>query len=135
MKRHNYLIASLVILIGMGAITVSCKKDRNAVNRKAQIVTCENQTRDGGDDDEDPIIQGKVKKQNFTPVDDAFVETMSYGSNICVATDYTDELGEFERKVEAGIYYFKITPYGETVPFISDTVHVSQNVQVTFIVD
>lgn len=134
MKRHNYLIASLVILIGMGAITVSCKKDRNAVNRKGQV-TCENPTRDGGDDDEDPIIQGKVRKQNFTPHEDAFVETMAYGSNIRVATDYTDELGEFERKVEAGIYYFKITPYGETVPFVSDTVHVNHNVQVTITFD
>ena len=135
MKRHNYLVASLVILIGMGAITVSCKKECNKKNRKAQIVTCEGVTRDGGGDDEDPIIQGKVKKQNFTPVDTAFVETMAYGSNIRVGTDYTNNLGEFEQKVDAGIYYFRITPFGESTPFVTDTVHVADDIQVTIIID
>lgn len=37
MKKHNFMLASLLILVGMGAITVSCKKEQVIKSRKAQV--------------------------------------------------------------------------------------------------
>lgn len=134
MKSNMFLVASLLILVGMGAITVSCKKEQVAKYRKAEMCVSETNAKDGGDD-EDPIIRGKVKKHSFEPVDSAFVETITYGTNIRVGADYTDELGDFVQLVEKGIYYFKVTIPGESTPYVTDTIHVNEDVEVTIFVN
>ena len=99
------------------------------------MTSCETNVKDGGEDDEDPIIQGKVKKHNFDPVDDAFVETMTAGTNVRVGSVYTNDLGEFVQQVVAGIYYFKVTVPGESTPYVTDTIHVTKDREVTIFVD
>lgn len=133
MRKNRMMVASVVILIGMGAIIVSCKKEQGAKYRKAQLTTT--QAKDGGDDDEDPVIRGKVKKHSLAVVGGALVQTMTYGTNVQVGTVYTDSLGEFEQQVASGIYYFKVTVPGNSVPFATDTVHVSKDIEVTIFVD
>lgn len=134
MYQNKFLIASLLILIGMGAITVSCDKDKTYAKKAKLIVECSPE-KDGGEDDEDPIVQGKVKKPSGLAIDSASVKTVAYNTNIIVASTYTNSTGDFTQKVDAGIYYFSVLVPGETVPFITDTIHVYKDKQVTIIVD
>ena len=131
MKKRG-TIAALAILMG-GAITVSCKKEQCAKYRKAKITTI--QAKDGGDDDEDPVIRGKVKKHSLSPVDSAYVETITYGSNVSIGAEYTDNLGRFDQKADSGIYYFRVTVPGISTPYVTDTVHVNKDIEVTIFVD
>jgi len=126
------MIASLLILVAMGAITVSCEKAKTSVNKAALLVddSCE---KDGGD--EDPIIRVRVKKKNtFVPVNNAYVETMSYATGLSVNTGFTNTLGHYDNSVAAGIYYFKVTPSGGSTS-ITDTVHVNKDIVATILVD
>lgn len=133
MKSNTILIASLLILIGMGAITVSCKK---VSHKKAEIIECDEPSRDGGGDDEDPVIRGRVKKKNtFVPIDSAYVETLSSPSHTKVGDCYTDANGDFSQRVSAGIYYFKILPPGATTPYVTDTIHVYKDRNIVILVD
>lgn len=135
MKKNNFMLASLLILVGMGAITVSCRKGQNAKNYKktqVELVT----SKDGGEDDEDPIIQGRVKKKHsLSAIDNAYVETISYTTNEISRASYSDEDGEFQHQVPADIYYFRVTVSGESTPFLTDTVHVEENSLVTILID
>lgn len=127
------MIASLLILVGMGAITVSCRKEK-AGCRKAELITEDAGGKTGGD--EDPIIRVRVKKKNtFVPIDSAYVETRTYGTNALANSGYTNALGEDDQQVPAGIYYFKVTLPGTSTPFATDTVHVSKDIQATILVD
>jgi hypothetical protein len=133
MKTNNFMIASLLILIGMGAITVSCQKGK-ANFRKAKLVTEYANEKTGGD--EDPIIRVRVKKKNsFAPVDSAFVETIDYESNMQVNSGYTNALGESKQQVPTGIYYFKVTVPRNSIQYITDTVHVHADIETTILVD
>lgn len=127
------MIASLLILVGMGAITVSCRKEENTKFRKAKITSCESNNKDGGEDDDDPIIRGRVKKRNNSVVDSAHVETLTYLSNVKVGDQYTDDAGEFEQTVTIGKYYFRVTVPGVSTPYITDTIHVNadRNIEIT----
>jgi len=128
MKRG--IISSLVMLIALGATTVSCEKEQLVKKHEGDISTGPTRT---GDDDEDPVIRGKVKKSNFTPVDSAHVETMVYGTNAKFGSVYTNSLGEYEQKVTAGIYYLKVTNPNSGIPVYTDTIHVSSDREVNVI--
>ncbi len=135
MKSNSFLIASLVILVAMGAITVSCKKEQSNGFRKAEIIVEESPNVKTGEDDEDPVIQGKVKKKNgFAPIDSAYVETVSNATRSTVVASYTNSLGDFVHQVPAGTYYFRVTVPGGS-PFETDTVRVYANTIVTILVD
>jgi hypothetical protein len=120
------------MLIGMGAITISCKKEQPAQRLKAQMTTA--QAKDGGDDDEDPVIRGKVKKNNLA-LFGAEVETVTYGTNVRIGSVYTDSLGEFAQHVSKGTYYFKVTVPGFSTPYVTDTVSVTKDTEVNISVD
>jgi hypothetical protein len=60
---------------------------------------------------------------------------MVYGTNVRAASVYTNSLGEFDEQVPAGIYYFKVTVPGISTPYVTDTVHVSKDMEVTIYVD
>ena len=129
------MIASLLILIGMGAITISCEKQKTAF-RKAQLILENSNNPKTGDDDDDPIIHGKVKKKNnLAPVDGALVGTYVYGTDTVINSQYTDDLGEFTEQVKNGIYYFKVTVPGSSSPYVTDTFSINQDKQVTILVD
>ncbi|WP_343637088.1 hypothetical protein [Fluviicola sp.] len=132
MKTNKFMIASLLILVGMGALTVSCKKEE-VKSRKAQIIVENDPEKTGGD--HDPIIRVRVKKKyTLVAVDSAGVETYEYGTNQQINHGYTNSSGEYDREVASGIYYFRVTaPGGE--PLVTDTVHVHDDVQVTVLVD
>jgi hypothetical protein len=134
MKSNKFMIASLLILVGMGAITVSCKKE-NVTKRKAQVLTENELEKEGGD--HDPIIRVRVKKRNtLAPLDSADVETYEYGTDLLINDGYTNSSGEYDRQVPAGIYYFRVTPKGGSSS-LSDTIHVHEDddVQKTILVD
>ncbi|WP_430406286.1 Vmc-like lipoprotein signal peptide domain-containing protein [Fluviicola sp.] len=133
MKNYNLMLASLLILVGVGAITVSCKK-QVVKNRKTQVEVVT--SKDGGEDDEDPIIQGRVKKKHsLSVIDDAYVETISYTTNEISQASYSDDNGEFEHQVPVDVYYFRVTVPGESTPFITDTVTINENSIVTILID
>lgn len=134
MKNRKYLIATLFILAGMGALTVSCEKEKKAPVRKATLI--ESDALKLGEDDEDPVIQGKVKKKsNLQPIDSAYVETIRYATNATVRASLTDYKGDFIHTVPQDEYYFKVTVPGRTEPYITDTLRVNGNKSVTIIVD
>lgn len=129
------MIATLVILIGMGAITISCKKDRRVI-RKAELIVENGYEYRLGEDDEDPVIQGRVKKKkSLAPVDSTFVETISNATKNTIMSSYTNNQGEFTHQVPADTYYFRITIPGEPVPFITDTVRVTTNKRVLILLE
>lgn len=132
MKTNKFMIASLLILLGMGAITVSCKKE-NVTKRKAEIIVENDPEKTGGD--HDPIIRVRVKKKNtLAPVDNALVGTYTYGTNEQVNEGYTNSLGEYDRQVPEGIYYFQVTVSGMD-PLVTDTIHVYTDVQPTILIE
>lgn len=126
------MIASLLILVGMGAITVSCRKE-NITSRKAEMIVENCLEKTGGD--HDPIIRVRVKNKNtLAPVDSARVKTYDYVTNRRVNDGYTNSSGEYDLQVLSGIYYFQVTVTGGT-PVVTDTIHVHTDVQATILVD
>ena len=128
------MIASLFILIGMGAITVSCEKHKPAF-KKARLIVETNNPKTGDDDDE-PIIHGKVKKKvGLAGVSGAKVVPFAYGTNDSLPAVFTDSSGEFTKQVKKGTYYFKVMVPGVTSPYVTDTFPVYQNTSATILVD
>ena len=126
------MIASLLILVGMGAITVSCKKE-NITSRKAEVIVEDCLEKTGGD--QDPIIRVRVKNKNtLAPVDSARVRTYAYGTNRLINDGYTNSSGEYDRQVPSGIYYFRASVTGWS-PVVTDTVRVRTDVQATILLD
>ena len=127
------MIATLLILVGMGAIAVSCEKAKTNT-RKAVLMVDNSCEKTGGD--EDPIIRVRVKKKNtFVPVNNAYVETMNYTTSTSVNTGFTNTLGEYDHKEAVGIYYLKVTPSGSSTTYVTDTIHVNTSVTATVLVD
>lgn len=134
MKSNKFLIASLLILIGMGAITTSCEKQIAPV-KKAQVISnkCTPKT---GDDDDDPILQGKLRKKvGFAAVIGAKVETFEYGTNTRVGVTFTDSVGDFTQQVKKATYYFRIGELGVGESYITDPVSISQDTSLTILID
>ena len=131
------MIASLLMLIGMGVIVVSCKKEKQANSGnslKAEMIAEYGKPK--RDTDEDPYIRVRVKKKHsLSPVTNANVETFEYGTNLRISSDYTDSVGETKQIVTPGIYYFQVTPSGTTVSFVTDTIHVNSDVTTTIFID
>jgi hypothetical protein len=118
--------------LGMGVITVSCKKE-NVSKRKAEIITEHDPEKTGGD--HDPIIRVRVKKKNtLAPIDNAYVETYTYSTNLQINDGYTNSSGEYDRQVPEGIYYFQVTVSGGD-PVVTDTIHVHTDVQPTILIE
>lgn len=122
-------MATLAILLGMGAITVSCQKEERTV-KKAKVTANQCVYKTGDEDDEDPVIQGRVRKKNLSPINNAQVETFAYGG-LLAGTKYTDSSGYFTQRVNAGIYYFRITPPSSSVTYVTDTISVTGPTMVT----
>jgi len=116
------IITAMAIVLSIGGMTMSCEKEQ--LKPEEKVKTSNGQAKDGGDDDDDPVIRGKVKKSNGLAVDNASVETFEYGSDDKLGTVYTDELGDYGYKVPPGIYYLKVTNPNSNIAVYTDTVHV-----------
>jgi hypothetical protein len=127
MQRNKILLASLLILIGVGAITISCEKEKTANLQRARISA--SRQKDGGDNDEDPVIRGKVKKNNL-PISGALVETIDRDTKVRVGSAATNDLGEFTQHVAKGTYFFRVTIPGFSIPYVTDAVSVDKDTEV-----
>ena len=121
------IITAMAIVLGIGGMTMSCEKEQIKPTKESKVKTPETQAKDGGDDDDDPVIRGKIRKSNLTFVDNASVETFEYGTDEKIGTTYTDELGDYGQKVTAGIYYLKVTNLNSNNYVFTDTVHVDKD--------
>jgi hypothetical protein len=130
--KNSGIFTALAMVLGIGVMAVSCEKEEITPVKGQKATTGFAKI---GDDDEDPVIRGKVKKSNFTPVDSAHVETMVYGTNARLGSVYTNSLGEYTQKVTAGIYYLKVTNPNSGIPVYTDTMHVSSDREVNVIAD
>lgn len=134
MKSNTFLIASLLILIGMGAIATSCEKQKATV-KKAQLVIDHTNPKTG-DDDDDPILQGKARKKiGFAAVIGAKVETFEYGTNTRVGVTFTDSVGDFSQQVKKATYYFRVSELGVGESHITDPISVTQDTSFTILID
>lgn len=124
------IITAMVLVLSIGGMTMSCEKEQLKPAECNGKTTIEH-TKDGGDDDDDPVIRGKVKNKNtLVAIPGAGVETFTYSTGTKVATKVTDSLGDFDEQLPVGIYYFKVTPVGGST-VTTDTVHVNGNMNLT----
>ena len=116
----------MLVLVGF----CSCQKEEVNAS-KTESVSLEFQNlKEGGDDDEDPIVQGKVVDGEDNPVGNAFVEIYEDGAAFPLDSTTTDATGEFEFQVPMGSYYLMVTLPGQN-PVSSDVFEVESNVQIT----
>lgn len=131
------MIASLLVLTGIAMSAVSCRKE--SINRSGSFLKAEVKTEyslEKNDPDEEPYIRVRVKKKNsFTPVNNANVETFAYGTNVRFSSYFTDSAGEVRQTVPIGTYYFHITLPGTSIPYVTDTIHVNKDVTANVFVD
>lgn len=99
------LIVCLVLVTGI----YSCEKEVVKPSNDA-ILEISPTVKAGGDDDEDPIIQGFVK-DNGVLVDSVITAIVPSGTTIPYAT--TSNNG-FNVQVPAGTYFFEVTPQGKS---------------------
>jgi len=104
MKNEKLLIFTLLVLVGF----CSCDKKDVRKNQKARVEVIST-AREGGDDDEDPIIQGFVYDQGVL-VDSVRTSIIPAGTNDTLAS--TEDNG-FTMQVPPGSYYFEVAPDGK----------------------
>ncbi len=112
----------------------SCSKVTLEEDKTGKLcVTTIDNLEKGGDDDDDPIIQGLVLDNEESPVSNATVHLYKAGTTTILDTDVTDSNGEFDFVVTAGDYYFKVIPQVQN-PVTTNPITVTADVQVTIYV-
>ena len=125
----KYFIMSLMIFGGV----IACEKadvEAETHNGRA-LITLQNDNR-GGDDDEEPILQGIVENSNGNPVANADVQIFVVGSNTPYTSEISDIKGEFTMTVPAGSYFFKVISNGVTTT--TNSINVNGNMNVTLVI-
>lgn len=110
----------------------SCEKsDIEKQNEKGHVIVrpIGNDNRGGGDDEEDPIVDGLVEDGNGVEVPNAEVEIFEARGAVAIDSDTTDSNGIFQVVVPVGDYYFEVTSGGSTTT--TDTISITQNSFVT----
>jgi hypothetical protein len=105
MKVSNLMLFTLLVLVGF----CSCEKDSVKPSKSAVVEINPLFLKEGGDDDEDPIIQGHIFDDGIL-VDTVTTSIIPAGSQIPIRTT-TDN--SFQEQVPNGTYFFEITPEGE----------------------
>jgi hypothetical protein len=131
LKNNFKFFATLCILAGFFS---SCEKVELIPGGEANIlsITPLNEFR-GGDDDEDPIIQGLVADSQQSGIASAQVELVKSGKTRAFRTTTTDTDGAFTVQAPAGDYYFRITPSGgspSNTSVFTLTVDVSMTIEI-----
>ncbi len=129
-------VKTLFTLVAMAfsvAVT-SCEKEEVAKETKfgKVITTPISQTKGGGDEEEEPFIDGLVENANGVGVAMAEVKLFEAGSSNVLQTETTDINGKFSMTVAAGTYYFKVTLLGTTTT--TNNFVISQDTQVTIVI-
>lgn len=123
--KNNKLILALFAVIVFG----SCTKVEVQTNERIPVTIEPSQTK-GGDDDDDPIVQGIVLLNDTLAVD-VVTAIIREGTNIPV--DATNANG-FSFQVLEGNYYLKVTQ-AENDPVLTDVFSVSEDISVTVDLD
>jgi hypothetical protein len=125
-NARNFFM-SIMIIAGF----YSCEKAEIEEVKKARIVVEEVHNDRGGDDEEEPIIQGWVKDEDDqTPISGANVKIFHINQSNPTASRITDINGEFQMTVPTGTYYFKVTHAGSTTQTNNITVNGDMNVTI-----
>lgn len=125
-KLNNLQVFTLLILVGF----CSCQKDVVKVS-PVELKSFEVQTlKEGGDDDEDPIVQGKVVDADENPINGALVEIYEETAAFPTDSATSDSFGKFEFQVPEGNYYLMVTLTGRN-PVSTDVFNVDSDMQVT----
>lgn len=103
----------LVIMVGMTTLC-SCGKDKPVAPSDLVIDTCTGEVtlRGGGDEDDDPIIQGDIADGESNPVPNASIELFKDGDTTASQTTTSDSNGDFSFQTPTGDYFIKATPTG-----------------------
>ncbi len=134
MKKFKYSFKFFATLLILASLIPSCKKVEIIPGDEANIVSITplNELR-GGDDDEDPIIQGLVVDGEQNAVPNAQVELVKSGRTNAYCTTTSDSSGEFTVQAPAGDYFFRITPSGSdptSTSVFTLTVDVSMTIEI-----
>lgn len=121
-KLNNIQIFTLLVLVGFA----SCDK----VETEVQDVNFEVENlKEGGDDDEDPIVQGKVVNAQSNPINGARVDIYEENGIFPVDSMTTGSSGLFEFQVPEGNYFLMVTVPGRN-PVSSDVFTLDSNVYI-----
>ncbi|MEM0997468.1 MAG: carboxypeptidase-like regulatory domain-containing protein [Bacteroidota bacterium] len=101
------LLFSISILFGL-FVAFSCEKIRPADLQENQPVLLAT----GGNDDDDPIIQGYVKNDQATAIIGADVYVHDAELGVIAAQTLTDANGYFEMQVDSGDYSIEVAASG-----------------------
>ena len=123
--KNNKLILALFAVIVFG----SCTKQETKPNESA-LVTIQPLGTKGGDDDDDPIVQGIVLEDDTIALD---VVTAIIREGTSIPLDVTNANG-FSFQVPRGNYYLKVTQASND-PVCTDLFSVSEDMYVTVNLD
>ncbi len=111
MCLNKKMICALLIVVGFCACTKEeCQKSGRA--SLAVVSTNSGFSRDGGDDDEEPAIQGLVMDSSGNTLSGAKVELILENKVDPIRTEVCDTRGMFEMTAPVANYYFRVTPVG-----------------------
>lgn len=112
-------------------VLFSCEKEQNNVDKRLDVQVSEMQLKDGGDDDEEPIVQGIVFQSDSSLASGVYTEILPESSTT-VLNATTANPSSFH--VPEGTYYLRITPSGQS-PILTNVFAVTSNVTVTVYLD
>lgn len=109
MVTDKLMIFTLLVLAGF----YSCEKDEIKVEKQVKIEQNPLLNKDGGDDDDDPIVQGLVYRDSVL-LENVITEIIPDTSQTPIGVT---NLNGFQFRVPLGKYYLKVTPNHETSVF------------------
>lgn len=123
-NTRNFL-ATLMILAGC---MTSCEKEKNE-ELKGSLEFTNYKTQGGGDEEEDPIIQGVALDTYDTPIANATIRLIDNLTSNVMNTKITDVNGKFIMTAEQGEYFFTVETNNTVVT--TSSFQLSQNTTVT----
>lgn len=129
-NNNNYkLLFTILMLTGLFA----CGKEetiKSEVTKTAKVTITSIAEREGGDDDEDPVIQGIILNALSETVSSATVELIPKNGIEFVDVDLTDNDGQFSLVGETGSYFIKVILEGGTT-VITEDFSLTENISIT----
>lgn len=125
-KLNSLQLFTLLVLVGFA----SCEKEENILTQEENVIFEVLQLKEGGDDDEDPIVQGVVTDRQENPLEGVLVEIYEQDGIFPVDTEITSEDGLFSFQVPKGKYFLMVTPPNQN-PVTSDVFNLVSNMSIT----
>lgn len=120
MKNYS-LVFTILVVIGF----CSCDKDESVENKRVTLKITHQEAK-GGDDDDDPIVQGVVLDG----------DTLAENVVIAIIPEFSEipvdviNVNHFSFQVPVGNYYLKLTQ-AENEPIQTEVFNVAEDIQVT----